>query len=74
MRKIKSNLKKILSERGMDQKQLAELTGIREATISEMCRDMNKMFPRSALERIADKLQIDDVNELIRIEKEKDDQ
>ncbi|MEC0209545.1 helix-turn-helix transcriptional regulator [Paenibacillus ehimensis] len=72
MRKVRCNLKAILEERGMEQKELAQITGIREATISELCRDINKMFPRTVIDKIADALQIDDLNLLISIQNEKD--
>lgn len=74
MRKIRCNLKKLLNDRGWEQKKLAEITEIREATISEMCRDSNKMFPRSVLEKIVEKLDLDDINELISIVEEPKDE
>lgn len=73
MRKVRCNLKAILEERGMEQKDLAKLTGIREATISELCRNINKMFPRTVIDKIADTLQIDDINVLITIHNEEKD-
>ena len=70
LRKIKSNLKQLLESKGWEQKKLSEVTGIREATISEMCRNINKTYPRQVLLRIADALEINDINEIIEIEKE----
>lgn len=67
MLKIKCNLKQILIDKGWEQKKLAEVTGIREATISELCRDINKTFPRTVLERIAEALEIKDIGELIEL-------
>lgn len=61
------HLKKILEERGWEQKRLAELTKIREATISDMVNNKNKMFPRHVIEKIADALNIDDISELLEI-------
>ncbi len=66
-RVVVSNLKKVLEERGIEQKQLAEMTEIREATISEIVRNKNKMFPRHVLEKIAEALNIDDIREIITI-------
>lgn len=68
MRKIRSNLKSLLDSKGWEQKKLSEVTGIREATISEMCRNINKTYPRQVLERIADALEIDDINKIMEIE------
>lgn len=65
---IKCNLKEILDRLGMEQKDLSKRTGIREATISDMCRDKNKMFSRQVLEKIIKVLNIKDINELISIE------
>lgn len=62
---IVCNLKELLEKRGLEQKQLSEKTGVREATISEMVRNKNKMFPRHVLEKIADALDIDDISEIL---------
>lgn len=70
MRKIRNNLKSLLDSKGWEQKKLSEVTGIREATISEMCRNINKMYSRQVLERIADALEIDDINKIMEIENE----
>ncbi|MGG3836578.1 helix-turn-helix transcriptional regulator [Paenibacillus thiaminolyticus] len=66
---IVCNLRGLLEERGLDQKQLSEMTGVREATISEMVRNKNKMFPRHVLEKIANALDIDDISELLRFKR-----
>ncbi|QGQ97558.1 XRE family transcriptional regulator [Paenibacillus psychroresistens] len=68
MRKIRNNLKSLLESKGWEQKKLSEVTGIREATISDMCRNINKMYSRQVLEKIADALEIDDINKIIEIE------
>ncbi|MFS1518535.1 helix-turn-helix domain-containing protein [Bacillus sp. SCS-151] len=62
---VKSNLKQVLEAKNMEQKDLSKMTGIREATISEMCRDINKMFSRNVLNKIVNALDITDINELI---------
>ncbi|UMR35905.1 helix-turn-helix transcriptional regulator [Paenibacillus polymyxa] len=67
-RTLVCDLKNLLLEKGWEQKRLSELTGIREATISEMVRNKNKMFPRQVLEKIINVLEIDDIAKLIRIE------
>ncbi|KPD00587.1 helix-turn-helix protein [Geobacillus sp. BCO2] len=72
-RKIKVKLRQILNERGLEQKQLAEMSGVSVRTISELCNNITKRYPKEALERIADALEIDDVNELLEIVHEQDE-
>lgn len=66
---VKSNLKQVLDKRGMEQKDIAQKAGIREATISDMCRDTNKMFSRNVINKLVTELNITDMNELISIER-----
>jgi putative transcriptional regulator len=70
-RKIKVKLRQILNERDIEQKQLAEMSGVSVRTISELCNNITKRYPKEALERIADALEIDDISELIEIAHEK---
>ena len=70
MVKVKSKLKDAIKRKGWDQKTLAAKADVREATISEMCRDNNKMFPREVMNRIANALDIDDIREIIDLEDE----
>ncbi|WP_198520140.1 helix-turn-helix domain-containing protein [Geobacillus thermodenitrificans] len=74
-RKIRLKLREILKQRNIEQKELAEKTGLSVRTISELCNNITKRYPKEALERIADALEIDDVNELLEIvhENEKGD-
>lgn len=72
MRRLTCRLKLVLEERGMEQKELSKLSGVREATISEMCRDINKTFPRNVIEQIANALEIDDINSLLSFSNQKD--
>ncbi|WP_090739437.1 helix-turn-helix transcriptional regulator [Paenibacillus sp. Mc5Re-14] len=64
---LSCNLKNILREKGLDQKDLSQMTGVREATISEMVRNKNKMFSRQVLEKIMNALDIDDIGKLLEI-------
>jgi putative transcriptional regulator len=66
-RKIRLKLRDILNERDIEQKELAEKTELSVRTISELCNNITKRYPREALERIADALEIDDISELIEI-------
>ncbi len=65
---IKCHLKRLLDERGMTQKDLHQLSGVREATIGDMCKNENKMFSREALAQIAIALDITDIRQLLTIE------
>ncbi|MBD8501024.1 helix-turn-helix domain-containing protein [Paenibacillus arenosi] len=64
------SFKKLLDQKGMEQKDLSEIAKVRETTISEMARNINKMFPRHVLEKIADALDIKNMNDLISFVKE----
>ena len=66
-RRIKSNLRTLLNERNIEQKELAEMTGLSVRTISELANDKMKYYPKKALEAIASALDIDDINELLTI-------
>lgn len=66
---LKVRLSDLLKERGMTQKQLSELTGIRPAAISEICNNQRTSINREHIEKIADCLDIQDIRDLIRLEK-----
>ncbi|EES73309.1 DNA-binding helix-turn-helix protein [Paenibacillus sp. oral taxon 786 str. D14] len=69
MRKITIRLNEVMQERGLTQTKLAELSGVRQAAISEMSRNIREQINLRTLEKIADALDIDDISELITIEK-----
>jgi putative transcriptional regulator len=62
-------LKEILEERSMTQKQLADKTGLRQNTISDMAKDLRDSVNKKHIALIADALEISDLNELMYIEK-----
>ena len=64
---LKSRLKVLLAERDMNQKQLAEVTGLTTRLISEIANNKVKMYPKEALEKIITALEIDDLNELFKL-------
>jgi putative transcriptional regulator len=66
-RKIRVKLREILNERDIEQKQLAEMSGVSVRTISELCNNITKRYPKEALERIADALEIDNISDLLEI-------
>jgi len=63
--KIEVKLRERLAEKGWDQKRLARETGLTERTISELVNGKMKRFPKEAIERIAEVLDIDDINKII---------
>ncbi|MDA1528491.1 MULTISPECIES: helix-turn-helix domain-containing protein [Bacillus cereus group] len=67
-KKIEVKLRDILKSRGMDQKDLIDdENGLSTRTISELASGKMKRYPKEALEKIADKLNITDMNELLSI-------
>ncbi|OOZ86914.1 transcriptional regulator [Bacillus cereus] len=67
-------LRDILKSRGMDQKDLIDdENGLSTRTISELASGKMKRYPKEALEKIADKLNITDMNELLLIVEEEED-
>jgi len=68
-RKIVLRLKNLLSEKNMTQKNLAEKTGIRESTISDITRGARTVMNFEHIAKIADALNIDDIRDLIELKK-----
>ncbi len=69
---IKSRLKILLAERDMNQKDLAEKTGLTTRLISEIANNKVKMYPKEALEKIMVALNIDNIGELFQTVNEAD--
>ncbi|SIS54161.1 helix-turn-helix domain-containing protein [Salimicrobium flavidum] len=61
-------LKPLLKSRAIGQKELAQRTGLTERTISEMANGKTKRIPKEAVEKIAEELNITDINELLTLE------
>lgn len=73
MRTIRMKLNEVMTERGLTQMKLAEMSGVRQAAISEMSRNIREQVNLRTLIKIADALDIDDLSELMVIEKRLDD-
>ena len=58
-------LKELLEERGITQKKLAELAGMRESTISDIVRGTRTVINFDHLGKIATALDIDDIRLII---------
>jgi putative transcriptional regulator len=65
MRRVEIKLKDLLKERNIEQKKLAEMTGLTERTISELVNNKVKRVPKDALEKIANALEIDKMSDLL---------
>lgn len=61
---LKSRLKVLLAERDMKQKELADRAGVTTRLISEIANNKVKMYPKEALERIMEVLEIDNIGDL----------
>ena len=64
-------LKDVLRERGMTQKELSRITGIRENTISEICREAKTVVNLNHLATIMHRLDITNVEDIITCEEVK---
>lgn len=62
-------LDEILDERGITRKKLAEMTGLRPNTISELCNNQRTTVNRLHIGKIAEVLEIENVSELLAIRK-----
>jgi putative transcriptional regulator len=67
--KIQIKLKDILTEKGISQRELARMMGIRHPTINHLCSDDVDRVYLETLERICEVLHID-ISQLIVLEKE----
>lgn len=65
---IKLKVKEALDKRELSQKRLAEMSGIRESTISDIVRGTRTVINFEHLSKIAEALQISDIRELIDFE------
>lgn len=67
---IHIKLKEQLQKKGITQKQLAELTGLHESTLSEFARGSRNAINKHHLERIMNALGITDFNDMLNFEQE----
>jgi DNA-binding Xre family transcriptional regulator len=59
----------LLKKRGINQKQLAEMTGIREAAISQLCRGFVDRLNLDHIGRIGTALKVRSIEELVQLVK-----
>lgn len=62
---VKLKVKEALDKRELSQKKLAEMSGIRESTISDIVRGTRTVINFEHLSRIAEALKVTDIRELI---------
>ncbi|WP_342578439.1 helix-turn-helix transcriptional regulator [Psychrobacillus sp. FSL K6-2843] len=65
-------MKILLAERDMNQKDLADKTGLTTRLISEIANNKVKMYPKEALEKIMVALEIKDLSELLKSVKDEE--
>lgn len=65
--RVRIRLKELLDERNIKQKQLAEMTGIRESTISDIVRGSRTVMNFEHLAKIAEALEIKDIRDIIEL-------
>lgn len=62
---VKLKVKEALDKRKLSQKKLAEMSGIRESTISDIVRGTRTVINFEHLSKIAEALEVTDIRELI---------
>ena len=66
--KVKLKVKELLEERNITQKKLAQISVIRESTISDIVRGTRTVINFEHLSKIAEALEIDNISQLIDFE------
>lgn len=66
--KVKLKVKELLEERNITQEKLAQISGIRESTISDIVRGTRTVINFEHLSKIAEALEIDNISQLIDFE------
>lgn len=69
MLRLHVKLKTVLMEKGIQQKQLAEMTGIREASISEFANNVRGTLNIQYILKIMETLEIDDIREIVEVKR-----
>ena len=67
---VSIKLKELLDKKCMTQKRLAELSGVRESTISDIVRGSRTVINFTHLAKIAEALEVDDIRDIIVLSKE----
>lgn len=67
---VKLRVKELLEEKGITQKKLAEMAGVRESTISDIVRGTRTVINFEHLGKIATALEINNIREIIDLEEQ----
>ncbi len=62
---MRVKLKEVMEERGLTQLKVSEMTGIRQAAISEIANNRRDTINKAHLEAICKALEIKDFNEIL---------
>lgn len=65
MLKVRLKVKELLIEKGISQKELSKMTGIRESTVSEICRGTKETINKEHISKIAETLGITEIGQII---------
>lgn len=65
---VKLKVKEAIEARGITQKKLAEMSGIRESTVSDIVRGSRTVINFEHLSKIAEALEVNNIAELIDFE------
>lgn len=71
MSRMRLRLKELLEEHGYEQKDFAEELQLSTRAVSELCSGKTKRYPKETLEKIIEKFNITDMNELFEVREEK---
>ena len=62
---VKLRLKELLKERGLTQAEFSQLSGLRTAAVSELCNQMRTSIHVDHIRKVAEALDIRDMNQLL---------
>ncbi|MCY7967775.1 helix-turn-helix transcriptional regulator [Bacillus haynesii] len=68
---MRLRLKELLEEHGYEQKDFAEELQLSTRAVSELCSGKTKRYPKETLEKIIEKFNITDMNDLFEVREEK---
>lgn len=68
--KIEIKLKQLLKESNMTQQELSSKTGLTQRTISVLVNNKIERVPKTALSKIADVFELEDIRDLIDFQKD----
>jgi putative transcriptional regulator len=64
---FKLKIKQLVEEKGISQAELAEMTGLRCATISEMARNSRSVINKVHLAKVMDALDVNELSDILEL-------